>query len=148
VMVFVNQYLNEIYGYQVVKKNVKINKVKNKGNYDDLERAHIYVTTNLKKMQPSMPEENEVAMANMKKGTDIWIQTLGKIDFKDAKSDFNAKIAEFIYINMIRLNLALNNKVEAEKYLNQYQENQIYMKLSSDDKVELNNMEKEIYNKK
>jgi hypothetical protein len=145
---FINQYLNDNYGYTVVRRDVEISKVKNKGKYDDLEKAHIYVTTNLKKLQPAMPEENTVALANMKKGTDIWLQTLEKIDFKDSKSDFNAKIAEFIYINLIRLNLALNNKVEAEKYLNQYQENQIYMKLSSDDKKELDSMEKEIYNKK
>ncbi len=144
---FINQYLNENYGYTVVSQNIEISKVKNKGKYDDLEKAHIYVTTNLKKMQPGMPEENTVALTNMKKGTDIWVQTLEKVDFKDSKSDFNAKIAEFIYMNLIRLNLALNNKVEAEKYLNQYQENQIYMKLSSDDKKELDSMEKQIYKK-
>jgi hypothetical protein len=148
VMGFVNQYLNEQYGYIVFNKSVNISIVKNKGKYDDLAKAHIYVTTNLKKLQPALPEENTVALTNLKKGTDIWMQTLEKIDFKDTKSDFNAKIAEFIYINLIRLNLVLNNKTEAEKFLNQYQENQIYMKLSSDDKRELDAMEKEIYSKK
>jgi hypothetical protein len=144
---FINQYLNDNYGYTVMRQDIEISKVKNKGKYDDLEKAHIYITTNLKKMQAAMPEENTVALTNMKKGTDIWVQTLEKVDFKDSKSDFNAKIAEFIYMNLIRLNLALNNKVEAEKYLNQYQENQIYMKLSSDDKNELDSMEKQIYKK-
>ena len=147
VIIFVNQYLNDNYGFQTITRSVKINKVKNKGSYDDLEKAHIYVTTNLKKLQPVLPEENTVALQGLKKGTDIWLQTLEKIDFKDSKSGFNAKIAEFIYINFIRLNLALGNKTEAEKFLNQYQENQIYMKLSYDDKNELDTMEKEIYKK-
>jgi len=89
---------------------------------------------------------NTTAFANMQKGIDIWTQTLEKIDYKNPKSDFNAKIGEFVYFNLIRLNVALNKKAEAEKYLNQLQENLIYIKLSYDEENELNRIEKEIYN--
>jgi len=145
VMTFVNQYLNDNYGFQSVTKTVKINYVKNKGKYDDLEKANLYVTTNLRKLQPELSEINDVAYANMKKGTDIWQQTLATIDYKNSNADFNAKIAKFIYFNLMRLNVALEKKKEAELYLNQFQENLIYMDLSYDEKSELKSLEKEIY---
>ncbi len=148
VIQFLNDFINEQYGFITVSKSVKIQSVKNKGKYDDLARADIYVTTNLKKLQPMDKEVNDMALSNMQKGIDIWTQTLEKIEYKNPKADFNAKIAEFIYFNLIRLNLALNNKKEAEKYLNQFQENQIYMKLSSDDERELNSLETQVYKKK
>jgi hypothetical protein len=62
-----------------------------------LEKANLYVTTNLRKLQPELSEINDVAYANMKKGTDIWQQTLATIDYKNSNADFNAKIAKFIY---------------------------------------------------
>lgn len=145
VMQFVNDYLNSNFGFSAAKRTVKIQSVKNKGKYDDLARADIYVTTNLKKLQPKNSEMNTQAFANMQKGIDIWTQTLEKIDYKNSKADFNSKIAEFVYFNLIRLNLALNRKGEAEKYLNQMQENLIYIKLSYDEENELKRIEKEIY---
>jgi hypothetical protein len=144
VIAHVNDYLNSMYGYQTVKKSVKISSVKNKGAYDDLARADIYVTTNLKKLQANA-DINAQAYANMQKGIDIWTQTLEKIDYKDKKAEFNAKIGEFVYFNLIRVNLALNKKAEAEKYLNQLQENLIYIKLSYDEENELKRIEQELY---
>jgi hypothetical protein len=148
VVAFLNQYLNDNYGFQSIKKTVKLDKVKNKGQYDDLEKAHTYVTTNLKKLQPSEPERSAAAITGMQKGIDIWLETLKKVDFKkDSKSDFNAKIGEYIYFNLIRLNLAMNKKAEAEKYLNELQENLIGIKLSYDEQNELKALENEIYKK-
>lgn len=145
VIQFVNDYLNSNYGYLVASRSIKIQSVKNKGKYDDLARADIYVTTNLKKLQPTNSEANAPAFANMQKGIDIWTQTLEKIDYKNTKADFNAKIATFVYFNLIRLNLAFSKKAEAEKFLNHMQENLIYIKLSSEEDRELNALEKEIY---
>jgi hypothetical protein len=148
VVAFLNKYLNETYGYQTVKKPVKILSVKNKGSYDDLERANIYVTTNLKKLQADPdPTVNEVAFINMQKGIDIWLQTLTKIEYKNTKADLNAKIARFIFFNLMNINLALDKKKDAEKYLNQLQENLIDIKLSNDEERELNEIEKAIYKK-
>jgi len=143
----VNQYLNEMFGFEAINKSVRLQSVKNKGQYDDLERADIYVKTNLKKLQPTPSDINSTAYTNMQKGIDIWTQTLEKIEYKNSKADFNAKVAEFIYFNLIRLNLALNNKAEAEKYLNQLQENLIYIKLSYDEENELKKLENDIYQK-
>jgi hypothetical protein len=148
VIATVNQYLNDNFGYQVLKANVKLLSVKNKGKYDDLEKADIYVTTNLRKLNPENVAMTTAAMTGMQKGIDIWKSTLTKIDYKDKKSDFNAKIAEMVYFNLIRLNLALNNKAEAEKVLNEMQENMIYMKLSYDDENELKQIENQIYKSK
>ena len=145
VMDFINQYLNDNFGYQSVKGTVKIQSVKNKGKFDDLEKADIYITTNLRKLNPQNPQITASAMTNMQKGIDIWKETLTKVVYKDKNADFNAKIAEFVYFNLIRLNIALGNKTEAEKYLNEFQENQIYMKLSYDDENELKRLETGIY---
>jgi hypothetical protein len=145
VVKFLNDYLNDMYGYQATPKSVKILSVKNKGKFDDLERADIYVKTNLRKLQPTNSESNAVAFTNMQKGIDIWVQTLPKIEYKNDKADFNDKIAKVIYFNLINLNIALNNRAEAEKYLNQLQDNLVYIKLSYDENFELKNMEKSIY---
>jgi hypothetical protein len=145
VITFVNKFLNDKYGFGAIRKTVQVTSVKNKGKYDDLERAHMYVTTNLKKLQPEASDVNDVAFANMKKGTDIWLQTLEKVEYKNSKADFNSKIAKYIYFNLMRINLALENKKEAELYLNQFQENLIYIDLSYDEKQELARLEKEIY---
>ncbi len=145
----VNTYLNDNLGYQSIKSLVTILSVKNKnGKYDDLEKADIYVKTNLRKLNPQNPEMTKSALSNMQKGIDIWKETLAKIDFKDKKADFNSKIAEFVYFNLIRLNIALDNRVDAEKYLNEMQENMIYMNLSDLDKSELKTIENQIYKKK
>jgi hypothetical protein len=145
VIAFLNDYLNKNYGFGIVKKSVKIQSVKNKGKYDDLARADIYVSTNLRKLQPENADVNAIALAGMQKGIDIWTATLDKVDYKNPKADFNSKIAEFVYFNLIRLNLALNRKTEAEKYLNQMQENLIYIKLSYDEENELKGLEQEVY---
>ncbi|NOT52379.1 MAG: hypothetical protein HOP10_14005 [Chitinophagaceae bacterium] len=148
VMSFINKYLNEMYGYQPVKRTVKILSVKNKGSYDDLEKANIYVTTNLKKLQADPdPDVNTIAFTNMQKGIDIWLQTLQKIEYKNSKADFNSKIAKFIFFNLMRINLALDKKTEAEKYLNQLQENLVDISLNNEEERELNELEKLIYKK-
>lgn len=148
VITTVNKYLNENFGYQSLSKSVTLLSVKNKnGKYDDLEKANIYITTNLRKLNPQNIEMSKAALAGMQKGTDIWVNTLQKIDYKDKKADFNAKIAEMVYFNLIRLNSAMGNKKEAEKWLNEMQENMIYMDLSYDDKNALKNIETEIYKK-
>ena len=149
VIATVNQYLNDNFGYQVQKASVRLLSVKNKGGkYDDLEKADIYVSTNLRKLNPENDAMTNAAMTGMQKGIDIWKNTLTKVDYKDKKSDFNAKIAEMVYFNLIRLSLALNNKVDAEKYLNEMQENMIYMKLSYDDETALKQIENQIYKSK
>jgi hypothetical protein len=149
VIATVNQYLNDNFGYQVLKTSVRLLSVKNKGGkYDNLEKADIYVSTNLRKLNPENPAMTAAAMTGMQKGIDIWKATLTQIDYKDKKSDFNSKIAQMVYFNLMRLNLALNNKVEAEKQLNDMQENMIYMKLSYDEENELKQLENLIYKSK
>lgn len=145
VMAFINQALNDNFGFQTIKASVKLSSVKNKGKYDDLEKASIYVATNLRKLNPQNPQMTAAGMAGMQKGIDIWKDTLTKIDYKDKKADFNGKIAEFVYFNLIRLHLALGKKADAEKYLNEMQENIINLNLSYDEQNELKQLENQIY---
>jgi len=140
-----NSYLDENYGIRTTTSSVKISTVKNKGKYDDLEKASMYVTTNLRKLNPENAEMTASAMTGMQKGIDIWKDALAKVEWKDKKADLNAKIGAYVYFNLIRLNIALNNKKEAEKYLNDLQENIIYLDLSSDEKAELKQFETAIY---
>ncbi len=145
VIAHVNGFLDDNFGIRWTNPSIKISTVKNKGKYDDLEKASVYVATNLRKLNPENAEMTAAAMAGMQKGIDIWKDTLTKIDYKDKKADLNAKIASYIYFNLIRLNIALANKKEAEKYLNEFQENIIYMDLSGDEKAELKQFENSIY---
>jgi ATP/maltotriose-dependent transcriptional regulator MalT len=137
--------LDENYGIRYVNPSVKISTVKNKGKYDDLEKASVYVSTNLRKLNPENPAMTAAGMAGIQKGTDIWKDTLTKIQWKDKKSDFNAKIGTYIYFNLVRLNIALGDKKEAEKMLNELQENIVNMDLSYDENAELKEFESAIY---
>lgn len=143
-----NKIINNYFGYQAINKEIQLDNVKNKGQYDDLAKAHIYISTNLKKLQANPDTSTDVALANMQKGIDIWNDALKKINYKDSKADYNSKIARYIYFNLIKVNLALGNKTEAEKYLNQLQENLVYIKLDSYEKQQLDILEKEIYKRK
>lgn len=147
VIAHINAFLDENYGIRYTNSSVKIATVKNKGKYDELEKASVYVSTNLRKLNPESPEMTASAMNGMQKGIDIWKDTLTKIQWKDRKADLNAKIGTYVYFNLIRLNIALSNKKEAEKILNELQENIIYMDLSSDEKSELQQFESSIYKK-
>jgi hypothetical protein len=75
------------------------------------------------------------------------MQTLTKIEYKNTKADLNARIAKFIFFNLMNVNLALDKKKEAEIYLNQLQENLVDIKLSNEEERELNEIEKIIYKK-
>ncbi|UKB83180.1 hypothetical protein LF887_19520 [Chryseobacterium sp. MEBOG06] len=139
--------INENFGYHSINSTVTLATVKNKGDYDDLEKAYIYVTTNLKKLQAKSDyAPNKVAMENMQKGTDLWKSALTKINYNDKKALYNQKIGEYIYFNLIRLNIALGNYQEAEKYLNELQEHLVDIKLSYDANLELKKLEEKIYN--
>ncbi|WP_294272730.1 hypothetical protein [uncultured Chryseobacterium sp.] len=147
VMNKINEILADNFGYSKISSTVKLETVKNKGEYDDLEKASIYVTTNLKKLQ-ARPDytPNKAALENMDKGVVLWKDALKKINYEDKKAAYNAKIAAYLYMNLIRLNLALGKKAEAEKYLNEMQEHLVDMKLSFDQNYELKGLEQKIYN--
>jgi len=139
--------LNDNFGYQTINSTVTLASVKNKGEYDDLEKAYIYVTTNLKKLQAKSDyAPNKVAMENMQKGIDIWKNSLTKVNYQDKKAVYNQKIGEYLYFNLIRLQVALGNYQEAEKYLNELQEHLVDIKLSYDANLELKRLEEKIYN--
>lgn len=145
VIAHVNAYLDENYGIRYTTPSVKIATVKNKGKYDDLEKASMYVATNLRKLNPESPEMTAAGMTGMQKGIDIWKDTLTKIQWKDKKADLNAKIGTYVYFNLVRLYVALGDKKQAEKQLNDLQENIINMDLSYDEKAELQQLEAAIY---
>jgi len=88
---------------------------------------------------------NAAAMVGMQKGIDIWKDTLTKVQWKDKRADLNAKIGTYIYFDLVRLYIALGDKKEAEKQLNELQENSINMDLSYDEKAELKQFEAAIY---
>lgn len=139
--------INDHFGYQTINSSVTLETVKNKGDYDDLEKAYIYVTTNLKKLQAKSDyAPNKVAMENMQKGIEMWKTALAKVNYNDKKALYNQKIGEYLYFNLIRLNLALGNYTEAEKYLNELQEHLVDIKLSYDANLELKRLEEKIYN--
>lgn len=139
--------INDNFGYQTINSSVTLETVKNKGDYDDLEKAYIYVTTNLKKLQAKSDyAPNKVAMENMQKGIEMWKTALTKVNYNDKKALYNQKIGEYLYFNLIRLNLALGNYTEAEKYLNELQEHLVDIKLSYDANLELKRLEEKIYN--
>lgn len=145
VVKFINTYLSERYSNQEQVRTIKLTTIKNKKNkYDDIEKGHIYITTNLKKLSTD-EKRNAEAFKGIENGVELWTKALQKIDFKNSKADYNAKVAKNLYMNFIRLYLALDNKIEAEKYLNNLQEHLVEIDLSSNEQRELSGLEKSVY---
>ena len=148
VMTSITRYLNEQFGYKSEVRKMKLATIKNKGKYDDMEKAYIYISTNLRKLDPQNPEISTAARTGIQKGVDLLKTCLTKVDYKDKKADYNAKVAASIYLNLMRLQVALNQKGDAEKSLNELQENLIYMDLNREDTDELKVLESQIYKMK
>ncbi|KAA1247165.1 hypothetical protein [Aquimarina sp. RZ0] len=140
-------YINEQFGYTPIPSTIKIEYPKNKKRkYDVLENTKIKSVTIYKKLNRiTSLQIREKFIADLIQVKGIWKEELSKIDYKDKKATMNVAVAKIIFFNLLRVNISLKNKEQAEKTLELMQEKLIDLDLSNDQKRTLTSLEEQIY---
>lgn len=143
----IQKYINETYGYTPVSKKVKISYPKNKKReYDGLEKAKITAVSAFRKMtKQATMDRREIALDDLQKAEDIWLEELNKIDYSDKKAIYNGTIAKSIFFNLLNTQIILGQKDKAEETLGMLQDKLLDLKLNYTEKQNLTNLENSIY---
>jgi hypothetical protein len=147
IMSDISNYMNEEFGFIPVSKTIAIEYPKNrKREYDVLENAKIKAISAYRKLkQDTSSETRERALAELEDIKKIWKSELVKVDYKDKKAQMNAEIGRMILFNLLRVDLSLKDKVQAEETLSLIQDKLIDLDLNYDEKREFTALEEQVY---
>lgn len=135
VLMAVNEYINNNYGFSQLERTIKIGFVKNKdGEYDDLENAKNLAISGLKSYVYGKANED------IEKAIAIWETALDETDLTDKKARIDAKVYEEILFNLSKVCLATYQLEKAATYIEALRT----IKLSSSEKSELERYETEL----
>lgn len=127
-------YVNDVYGYKSVNYTSKIFFIKNKGEYDDLEKAKVFAVSGFNKMKASnSPEVKVKAMIDINKAIELWKSKLELINYKDKNAIYNSNVAKAILFNLIGVYVDTDDKKSAEEYFSILQENKVQIKFDYDE---------------
>ncbi len=107
----INDYINRQYGFVKVGSTLTIRAPKNKGDYDDLEKAAKLAKRGINPMGSS-DGKKELAEA-----VSMWESIIQESDVKDKKARINRKVTESIYQNLIEAAIFTEDFVKAQDYL-------------------------------
>jgi len=107
----INNYINEQYGFVKVQSTLTLRAPKNKGDYDDLEKAAKLGKRGINPMGSSDGK------AELVEAISIWESALGESDVKDKKARINRKVTEALYQNLIEAAIFNEDFVKAQDLL-------------------------------
>jgi len=107
----INTYINQQYGFVQVPATLTIRAPKNKGEYDDLEKAEKLAKRGINPMGSSDGK------AELTEAIQIWETTLGESDVNDKKARINNKVTQSIYQNLIEAAIYKEEFINAQDYL-------------------------------
>lgn len=130
----IQKYVNDNYGYKTMNITSKIYYIKNKGDYDDIERAKVYAVSGFTKMKLNNSEETKSkALTEIDKAIQIWKSKLDLVNYKDKNSVYNSNVAKAILFDLVAAYININDKKSAEQYFSILQENKIFIKFDYDE---------------
>jgi hypothetical protein len=105
-LTFINNLLNDKYGYSSVKREATLNYIKNgDSEYSDLTMAFNEASSGLLMLQQDSPP----AVAKLKKANEIWNKALTESDLNNKKARINKEITMGIYFNLLECNFAIGD---------------------------------------
>jgi len=107
----INTYLNEQYGFVNVPAALTIRAPKNKGEYDDLEKAGKLAKRGINPMGSSDGK------AELTEAIQIWNTALGESAVNDKKARINDKVTQAIYQNLIEAAIYKEDFINAQDNL-------------------------------
>ncbi|WP_353777729.1 hypothetical protein [Winogradskyella sp. 3972H.M.0a.05] len=148
IMKEISQYINEEFGYIPVASSIKIEYPKNrKREYDILENAKIKAISAYRKLRKDASFDTRArSKSELEAVRDIWKSELAKVDYKDKKAVMNKQVAKMIFFNLMRVDISLKDKTQAEETLNMMQERRIDLDLNYDEKARFTRLEEQVYN--
>ncbi|OUR97684.1 hypothetical protein A9Q86_15845 [Flavobacteriales bacterium 33_180_T64] len=147
IMKNIGKYINEEFGYIPVASSIKIEFPKNKNRaYDALENAKIKAISAYRKLKKETSSEiRERSKTELEAVRDVWKTELAKVDYNDKKAVMNKKIAKMIFFNLMRVDISLKDKTQAEETLGLMQERRIDLDLDYNDKITFTRLEEQVY---
>lgn len=105
-LVFLNNLLNDRYGYSSVKRIATLNYIKNGDNtYADLTTAFNEASSGLLMLQ----QDNTSAIAKLNKANNIWNKALTESDLNNKKARINKDITIGLYFNLLESYFAISD---------------------------------------
>ena len=147
IMTNISTYINEEFGFIPIASTIKIEFPKNKNReYDALENAKIKATSAYRKLKKNASFETRArSKAELETVREIWLSELVKIDYNDKKALMNKDVAKMIFFNLMRVDISLKDKAQAEETLSLMQEKRIDLDLNYDQKATFTRLEEEVY---
>lgn len=147
IMASITKYINEEFGKIPVATSIVIEYPKNKGReYDALENAKIKALSAYRKMtKDASTDTRERAKSELMAVRDTWKSELKRVNYADKKADMNKDIARMIFYNLMRVDISLKDKAQAEETLAAMQEKRIDLDLGYDDKAMFTRLEEQVY---
>jgi len=140
-------YINEEFGFIPIPSTIKILFPKNKKrDYDVLENTKIKAISAYRKLKKEASSETRArSKATLEAARDSWKSELEKVDYRDKKAVMNKDVAKMIFINLMRVEISLKNKAEAEETLSLMQDRRIDLDLNYTEKQTFTQLEEQIY---
>ena len=114
--------------------------------YDALENAKIKALSAYRKLKKdATTETRERAKSELEAVREVWKAELAKIDYNDKKAVMNKDVAKMIFFNLMRVDISLKDKAQAEETLAAMQEKRIDLDLSYDEKNTFTRLEEQVY---
>lgn len=107
----VNTYINEQHGFVKIPTTLTIRAPKNKGDYDDLEKAGKLAKRGINPMGSSDGK------AELTEAITIWETVLEESDLNDKKARIDDKVTQSLYQNLIEASIFKEDFVKAQDYL-------------------------------
>ena len=147
IMTNITKYINEEFGFIPVAKSITIEFPKNrKREYDVLENAKIKAISAYRKLKEDASSETRArSKAELEAVRNIWKSELAKVDYADKKALMNKDVAKMILFNLMRVDISLKDKAQAEETLSLMQEKRIDLDLSYDEKATFTRLEEQVY---
>ncbi|HEX8268282.1 MAG TPA: hypothetical protein VF581_00205 [Flavobacterium sp.] len=116
-MLQVNSYLNNLYGFEPIRKEMLIYYVKNKKkDYNDLEEAKDLAVSGYDNYSRNVAE----ASKDLQSAMAGWEAVLKLADYADKKARIDEKVATKVLSNLINTAFVLDDFPKAQLYINQY----------------------------
>jgi hypothetical protein len=147
IMATITKYINEEFGHIPVASTISILYPKNKDRvYDALENAKIKAISAYRKLNKEATSDTRTrAKEELQAVRAIWNSELKRIDYADKKADMNKDVAKIIFFNLMRVDIALKDKAQAEETLAAMQERRIDLDFDYDEKAAFTRLEEQVY---
>ncbi len=147
IMKDVTNLLNEEFGYIPQASTIAIEYPKNKKReFDALENAKNKAISAYRKLNKNASTEiRERSIKELMEAREIWISELDKVDYKDDKALYNNNVAKSIFFNLLKVDISLKDKTQAEKTIESIQNKRIDLDFNYNEKATFTRLEEQVY---